>query len=71
MTEHYSHISTESKKSAINALPSLAVTAPQDDVVIDEPLSLQRKTIADALEKADSKVLDEMEQLLKDRGLLN
>ena len=71
MTEHYSHISTESKKSAIKALPSLAVTAPQDDVVIDEPLSIQRKTIADALEKADSKVLDEVEQLLKRRGLLN
>ena len=71
MTEHYSHISTESKKSAINALPSLAVTAPQDDVVIDEPLSLQRKAIADALENADSKVLDEVEQLLKRRGLLN
>lgn len=71
MTEHYSHISTESKKSAIEALPSLAVTASQDDVVIDEPLSLQRKTIADALEKADSTVLDEVEQLLKDRGLLN
>ena len=71
MTEHYSHISTESKRSAIKALPSLAVTAPQDDIVIDEPLSLQRKTIADALEKADSMVLDEVEQLLKDRGLLN
>ena len=38
--------------------------------MIDEPLSIQRKAIVDALEKADSKVLDEMEQLLKDRGLL-
>ena len=71
MTEHYSHISTESKKSAIEALPSLAVTASQDDVVIDKPLSIQRRAIADALGKADSKVLDEVERLLKDRGLLN
>ena len=71
MTEHYSHISTESKRSAVNALPSLAMTTPQDDFVIDEPLSLQRKTIADALENADSMVLDEVERLLKDRGLLN
>ena len=71
MTEHYSHISTESKRSAIKSLPSLAASVPDDNVVIDEPLSIQRKTIVDALEKADSKVLDEMEQLLKDRGLLN
>ena len=53
MTEHYSHISTESKRSAIMAL-----------------LSLQRKAIADALEKADSKVLEEVEQLLQSRGLI-
>ena len=71
MTEHYSHISTESKRSAIKSLPSLAASVPDDDVVIDEPLSLQRKTIADALEKADSMVLDEVERLLKDHGLLN
>ena len=72
MTEHYSHISTESKRSAIMALPSFSTPAPQrqDDVVIDEPLSLQRKAIADALEKADSKVLDEVEQLLQSRGLM-
>ena len=38
--------------------------------MIDEPLSLQRKAIADALEKADSKVLDEVEQLLQLRGLM-
>ena len=71
MTEHYSHISTESKRSAIKSLPSLAASVPDDDVVIDDPLSIQRRAIADALENADSKVLDEMEQLLKDRGLLN
>ena len=72
MTEHYSHISTESKRNAIMALPSFSNPAPQgpDDVVIDEPLSLQRKAIADALEKADSKVLDEVEQLLQSRGLM-
>lgn len=72
MTEHYSHISTESKRSAIMALPSFSTLAPQgqDDVVIDEPLSLQRKAIADALEKADSKVLDEVEHLLQSRGLM-
>ena len=70
VTEHYSHISAESKKSAIKALPSLTTSATQDDGVIDEPLSLQRKAIADALEKADSTVLDEVERLLKDRGLL-
>ena len=72
MTEHYSHISTESKRNAIMALPSFSNTAPQgpDGVVIDEPLSLQRKAIADALEKADSKVLDEVEQLLQSRGLM-
>ena len=72
MTEHYSHISTESKRSAIMALPSFSNPAPQgqDDVVIDEPLSLQRKAIADALEKSDSKVLDEVEQLLQSRGLM-
>ena len=72
MTEHYSHISTESKRSAIMALPSFSAPVPQgqDDVVIDEPLSLQRKAIADALEKADSKVLDEVEQLLQSRGLM-
>ena len=72
MTEHYSHISTESKRSAIMALPSFSTPAPQrqDDVVIDEPLSLQRKAIADALEKADSKLLDEVEQLLQSRGLM-
>ena len=72
MTEHYSHISTESKMSAIEALPSFSTPASQgqDDVVIDEPLSLQRKAIADALEKADSKVLDEVEQLLQSRGLM-
>ena len=55
--EHYSHISTDSKRSAIKSLPSLAASVPDDDVVIDEPLSLQRKTIADALEKADSQGL--------------
>ena len=72
MTEHYSHISTESKRSAIMALPSFSNPASQgqDDVVIDEPLSLQRKAIADALEKADSKVLEEVEQLLQSRGLI-
>ena len=47
------------------------VTASQDDVVIDEPLSIQRTAIVDALEKADSKVLDEVERLLKRRGLIN
>ena len=72
MTEHYSHISTESKRSAIMALPSFSAPVPhgQDDIVIDEPLSLQRKAIADALEKADSKVLDEVELLLQSRGLM-
>ena len=71
MTEHYSHISTESKRIAIKSLPSLAASVPDDNAVIDEPLSIQRKTIADALEKADSKVLDEVERLLKKRGLMN
>lgn len=72
MTEHYTHISTESKQSAIMALPSFSNPTPQgqDDVVIDEPLSIQRKAIADALEKADSKILDEVEQLLQSRGLM-
>lgn len=71
MTEHYSHITTESKRSAIQSLPSLAASVPQDDIVIDEPLSIQRKAIVDALEKADSKVLDEVGRLLKKRGLIN
>ena len=38
--------------------------------MIDEPLTLQRKVIAEALEKADSKVLDEVEQLLQSRGMM-
>lgn len=69
MTEHYSHISTESKREAIKALPSICITVPQDDDVIDEPLSLRRKAIAEALETFDSSVLDEVEQLLKEREL--
>ena len=68
MTEHYSHISAESKREAIKALPSISVATSQDDDVIDEPLSLRRKAIAEALENADSKVLDAVEQLLGLRG---
>ena len=69
MTEHYSHISTESKREAIKALPSICITTSQDDDVIDEPLSLRRKAITEALETVDSAVLDEVEQLLKERAL--
>ena len=69
MTEHYSHISTESKREAIKALPSICITTSQDDDVIDEPLSLRRKAIAEALETVGSDVLDEVEQLLKAREL--
>jgi len=69
MTEHYSHISTESKREAIKALPSICITSSQDDDVIDEPLSLRRKAIAEALETVDSSVLDEVEQLLRERAL--
>ena len=64
-------VNPESKRIAIKSLPSLAASVPDDDVVIDEPLSIQRGAIADALEKADSRILDEVEQLLKDRGLIN
>ena len=71
MTEHYTHISPESKREAIKALPSICITAPQDGDVIDEPLSLRRKAIAEALETVDSKALDEVERLLKKRGLIN
>ena len=69
MTEHYSHISTESKREAIKALPSICITAPQDGDVIDEPLSLRRKAIAEALETVDSAVLDEVEKLLRELAL--
>ena len=64
-------ISTETKRDAIKALPSICIAGPQEDDVIDEPLSLRRKAIAEALETVDSKVLDEVERLLKKRGLMN
>ena len=51
-------------------VPSICITTTQDDDVIDEPLSLRRKAIAEALEAVDSAVLDEVEQLLRARGVL-
>ena len=57
--------------SVFKAQPSLPVTAPRDDIEIDEPLSLQQKTMADALEKVDSMALDAVDRPLKKRGVLN
>lgn len=58
MTNHYFHASIEAKKKAI-----AANVAPEDDV-IDEPLSLRRKTIIEALQVADSGTIARIETIL-------
>lgn len=65
MTEHYSHISTETKREAVRAIPSFlpAQTNGEDDV-IDEPLSIRRRAIVEALQTADTKKLSEIERIL-------
>ena len=65
MTEHYSHISTETKREAVRAIPSFlpAQTNGEDDV-IDEPLSIRRRAIIEALQTADTKKLSEIERIL-------
>ena len=70
MTEHYSHISTESKREAIRALPSICIATSQDDDVIEEPLSCRRGMIADVLPLADSLTIDKIEGVLRESGLL-
>ena len=69
MTEHYSHISTETKREAVRAIPSFlpAQTNGEDDV-IDEPLSVRRRAIVEALQTADTKMLSEIERILNIRN---
>ena len=70
MTEHYSHISPESKREAIKALPSICIATPQEDNVIEEPLSCRRRLIIDALPLADSRAIEKIEAVLREGGLL-
>lgn len=65
MTEHYSHISTETKREAVQSLPSiLPAQVNEDENVIDEPLSIRRRAIIEALQTADTKQLSEIERIL-------
>lgn len=65
MTEHYSHISTETKREAVQSLPSiLPAQVNEDENVIDEPLSIRRRAIVEALQTADMKKLSEIERIL-------
>ena len=66
MTEHYSHISTETKRDAVRAIPSfLPAQANGEEDIIDEPLSVRRRAIVEALQTADSNILSRIESILK------
>lgn len=70
MTEHYAHIALETKRNAINALPSPNAPPSTEDDYIEEPLSRRRTAIIDVLPMADAKTLSKIENVLKKAKLL-
>ena len=64
MTRHYSHITTEAKRGAIDALPMIGrqTTALLDD---PDPLADARRRAIDAIQDADEKTLAAVLELLK------
>ena len=61
MTRHYSHISTETKKNAIDALPTLTIDAtPVPAAPASGMLEEKRQQLLAAIAGADEKTLDEL-----------
>ena len=66
MTRHYSHISTDTKKKAIEALPALTIDAvPVPVAPAPGMLDEKRQQLLAAIAGADERTLDELLQKAK------